>query len=58
MTTDLAPDAILAAALGDKKRRGDSVTLVVPRAIGDCMLQPVAVSDLPQWIEAGVEPWT
>ena len=58
VTTDLAPDAILAAALGDKKRRGDSLTLVVPRAIGDCILQPVAVSELPQWIEAGVEPWT
>ena len=58
VTTDLAPDAILAAALGDKKRRGDSVTLVVPRAIGDCILQPVAVSELPKWIEAGVEPWT
>lgn len=58
VTTDLAPDAILAAALGDKKRRGDTVTLVVPRDIGDCILHPVAVSELPQWIDAGVTPWT
>lgn len=56
--TDMAPQAILAAALGDKKRRGDRVTLVVPRDIGDCILHPVAVSELPKWIEAGVAPWT
>src|SRR5699024_10518118 len=45
--TDMAPQAILAAALGDKKRRGDRVTLVVPRDIGACILHPVAVSELP-----------
>ena len=56
--TDMAPQAILAAALGDKKRRGDRVTLVVPRDIGDCILHPVAVSELPKWMEAGVAPWT
>ena len=56
--TDMAPQAILAAALGDKKRRGDRVTLVVPRDIGACILHPVAVSEIPKWIEAGVAPWT
>ena len=36
----------------------DTITLVVPRDIGDCILHPVAVSELPKWIEAGVAPWT
>ena len=34
----------------DKKRTGDSVTLVVPAAIGDCRLVPVPIAELGKWL--------
>ena len=46
--------ALEQAALLDKKRAGDAITLVVPRAIGRCELVRVPVSELRSWIEAGV----
>ena len=54
VTTDQSAAAIYAAALGDKKRQGGTITLVVPRAIGRCSLQPTPVETLPQWINAGL----
>ena len=56
--TNLDPAALYEAALGDKKRRGDTVTLVVPRNLGQCVLWDIPVSELPTWIRAGVTPWT
>ena len=38
-------DALCAAALLDKKRRGGMVTLVLPRSIGKCFLKRVPVAD-------------
>ena len=35
------------AALSDKKRRGDKITLVLPERIGRCRLETVGVADLP-----------
>jgi 3-dehydroquinate synthetase len=35
LQTSLAPNAILAAMRGDKKKRGGRLRFVVPRAIGD-----------------------
>ena len=51
--TDQTPEAILRTALGDKKRQGGSITLVVPAEIGRCVLHKIPVEELPQWIEAG-----
>ena len=34
------------AALGDKKRAGETLTLILPTAIGKCVLHPVPVSQL------------
>ncbi|MEG2252433.1 MAG: 3-dehydroquinate synthase [Clostridia bacterium] len=34
------------AALCDKKRAGDTLTLVLPKAIGECVLYPVAMNEL------------
>ena len=48
--TDQSSEAILATALGDKKRRSDTLTLIVPRAIGRCELHPIPVNELPQWL--------
>lgn len=39
-------EALARAALRDKKRRGGELTLVLPRAIGDCYLQTVPVERL------------
>ena len=48
--TDQDPTAIYISALGDKKRQGGSLTLVVPREIGKCDLHPIPVEDLMTWI--------
>lgn len=41
-------------AASDKKRRGDTITLVIPRAIGDSVLMDVAVSELCELIGGGL----
>lgn len=45
-----ARSELLKAMSCDKKRTGDSVTLVVPAAIGDCRLVPVPVAELGKWL--------
>ena len=47
--TDQSPEAICRAALGDKKRRGDTITLVVPVAKDECKLHPIPVEQLLNW---------
>ena len=45
---------VLAQAAGaDKKRRGSSITLVMPLAIGHCVLYPVQIGQLESVFEAG-----
>ena len=41
------------AALSDKKRRGDQITLVLPQAIGRCALQTIPLADLPAYFAKG-----
>ena len=48
--TDQAPADILRTALGDKKRQGDTLTLVVPTKVGECILHTIPVSELSDWI--------
>ncbi len=45
---------LTAAALGDKKRTGSSITLVLPYAIGDSRLYKTDVSDLEELISKGL----
>lgn len=52
--TDFSADALANAALSDKKRAGDTLTLVVPRAIGGCTLEKIPVTELQPIIEAGM----
>ena len=47
--------ALALAALSDKKRAGDSITIVVPRAIGRCELKKMPVTELESVIRAGLE---
>lgn len=46
--------AIAEAALGDKKRAGGTLTLVLPKAIGQCILYPVPVEDLPALAQVAI----
>lgn len=47
-------ELLAAAALSDKKRQGDRITLVIPRRIGSCTLETVPVRELKKIIEAGL----
>lgn len=42
------------SALSDKKRTGDAVNLIIPRGIGDCMIQKTPIDQLPSIIESGL----
>ena len=41
-------------ALSDKKRQRDTITLVVPHAIGDTRLMPVLITEIEEFIEKGL----
>ncbi len=43
------------AALHDKKRRGDKITLVVPETIGNCLLKKISVDELEEIFELGLK---
>ncbi len=43
------------AALVDKKRRGENITLVLPRSTGECVLHKINISQLEEFIAAGLE---
>ena len=45
--------SLLGIVRSDKKTMGGTVTLVVPEKIGRCMLVPVPVCDVPDWLTAG-----
>ena len=47
-------DELCAAAMLDKKRRGGTVTLVLPEKIGKCYLKRVGVSELRDWFTSGM----
>ncbi len=46
-------EALAGAAGTDKKALGDTVTLVVPEAVGRCRLERIPVSDLLLWLRRG-----
>ena len=52
--TDCDPDLMAACAEQDKKCAGDTITLVIPREIGQCVLHPVDVGELESFIKAGL----
>lgn len=51
--TDFTPEALAEAALSDKKRSGDTLTLVLPERIGKAKLKKIPVSELLTVIKAG-----
>lgn len=48
-----APE-LAAASLSDKKRSGNDITLVLPREIGDCVMQKFPISELTDIISVGL----
>ena len=42
------------AALSDKKRRGDSLTLILPQRMGECCRETIPMKDLEGFIAAGL----
>ena len=53
--TQYSPEQLAEVALSDKKRKGDSLTLVVPCAFGESTLRPVSVAELADWARAGLD---
>ncbi len=54
ISTDCDAETLFSAALSDKKRSGGVVNLIIPRKIGDCMIQPTPIDEIKAWIEAGL----
>lgn len=52
--TEFSAEQLFQHAMLDKKRYGDSVNLIVPQNIGDCMILPIPVDKLKSLIEAGL----
>ena len=50
-----SPKVLAGGALMDKKRQGDTITLVVPVEIGKCELRKVPITELESIIKAGIE---
>ena len=46
---------LAAAALSDKKRRGDTINFVLPEKIGKCVIKKISVCDLKRIIAEGVK---
>ena len=54
IATDLPAKDLWEAALTDKKRCGDTLNLIIPKAIGNCEVVPTAVEKLKTFIEEGM----
>lgn len=48
------PEELFAAATADKKREGDTITLIIPYGIGDCRPYKIPVGELLDFIRKGV----
>lgn len=51
--TDYSADRLLEALLRDKKRRGETLSLILPETLGRCRIEPVPFSELEDWLRAG-----
>jgi len=54
ITTDTDSDTIYEHALSDKKRSGDTVNLIIPQSIGNCIIHKVTLAEMKTFIEAGL----
>lgn len=54
MSCPYGADALAEAALGDKKRRGDVLALILPTAVGGCAVHDIPADTLRDWIRLGL----
>ena len=54
LNSTFSPEELTAVALKDKKRTGESITLVVPAHIGHCYLKKIDISHLNTFINRGL----
>ena len=54
LTTGQSAEEIFQYTLSDKKRSGDTVSLIIPMGIGDCRIVPTPIDRLKSFIEAGL----
>ena len=54
-STIISPDDLLNSALSDKKRSGDTISLVVPLKVGQCEIREFPVAKLGEIISLGVK---
>ena len=52
-STELPSERILAAARADKKRRGEKITLIEPKTLGNCVLVKTDFAELARLLELG-----
>ena len=52
--TDFSAEELAEAALADKKRSGETLTLVIPERVGEPLLKKIPVGELPAVIKAGL----
>lgn len=55
ITSTESAETLAAAAAADKKRSGDSITLVIPQRIGRCKLKSIPLKQLADVFSAGLE---
>ena len=52
--TDFSADALCSAALADKKRTANIINLIITIQIGECIIKPTHITELKDFIEAGL----
>lgn len=53
LTADYSAQELAEAALSDKKRRGDTLPLILPRAVGHCYVENIPANELVLWLRDG-----
>lgn len=51
---DSSAEDLMTMALSDKKRSGSIVNLIIPLAIGNCVIRPTPVEEIESFIQAGL----
>ena len=54
VTTTYSPQSLADMALQDKKRAGNTLSLIIPTEIGKCVIHPYPIDDLQTFIKAGL----
>ena len=54
VSTDFSASELSSAAMADKKRSGDKIKLIIPEALGNCVIKSVPTSELEKIIGEGL----